>query len=66
MADAAAKGIGLQFGSPQGHFLVGAALASHGQFAEAVRLRQPHEGDRPLQDSLEPSPMVHYFDGISF
>ena len=66
MAAADAKGIGLQFGSPQGHFLVGAALASHGQFEEAVRPRLPNKGDRPLQDSLEPSPMIHYFDGISF
>ena len=66
MADAAAECIGLQFGNPQGHFLVGAALASHGQFEEAVRPRQPHEGDRPLQHSLEPSFIFHYCDGISF
>jgi len=66
VADADAKGIGLQFGNPQGHFLVGAALASHGQFEEAVRPRQPKKGDRLLQHSLEPSPMVHSFDGISF
>ncbi len=62
----AAKGIGLQFGNTQGHFLVGAALASVDRFEEAVRPRQPHEGDRPLQQSLEPCPVFNYFDGISF
>ena len=46
-ADAAAESIGLQFGNPQGHFLLGAALASQEQFEAAVR---------PLENCLHLAP----------
>jgi tetratricopeptide (TPR) repeat protein len=46
-AEAAADCIGLQFGNPEGHFLLGVALANQGRFDEAVR---------PLENSLRLAP----------
>ncbi len=45
--EAAAECIGLQFGNPQGHFLLGAALASQERFEEAVR---------PLENAIRLAP----------
>jgi len=48
-AEAAADCIGLQFGNPEGHFLLGVALANQGRFDEAVR---------PLENSLRLAPQL--------
>jgi len=45
--EAAAECIGLQFGNPHGHFLLGAAIASQERFEEAVR---------PLENAIRLAP----------